>query len=168
MGLLPGKQSTAVLAFDEHYQEWLNAESFAAFDVRLLLCLPGHVLKRYHVVFDYPAGRFTLAQPGTVKPRGVRLATPIGTRSGFPRIELKIGDETHGFLLDTGATYTMISQELLEHWSNLHPDWKRITGAVGAANMMGGSMETKALMMRLPKLNRALEVLRQQIAQRKH
>jgi predicted aspartyl protease len=114
---------------------------------------PGHVLRRYHVVFDYPAGRFTLAQPGTAKPRGVRLAAPIGTRSGFPRIELKIGDETHGFLLDTGATYTMISQELLEHWSNLHPNWKRITGAVGAANMMGGSMETKALMMRLPKLN---------------
>ncbi len=30
--------------------------------------LPGHVLARYHVVFDYPSATFTLAQPGTVEP----------------------------------------------------------------------------------------------------
>jgi predicted aspartyl protease len=114
---------------------------------------PGHVLKRYHVVFDYPAGQFTLAQPGTIKPRGTRLVSPVGTPSGFPRIELKIGDETHGFLLDTGATFTMVSRELLERWAKLHPQWKRITGAVGAANMIGGPMESEALIMRLPRLN---------------
>jgi hypothetical protein len=114
---------------------------------------PGHVLRRYHVVFDYPTGRFTLAQPGSVKPHGVRLAAPVGMPSGFPRIELKVGHETYGFLLDTGATYTMISQELLDRWSQLHPDWKRNTGAVGPANMLGGPVESKALMMRLPKLD---------------
>lgn len=37
---------------------------------------PGHVLARYHVIFDYPAGELTLAEPGTVEPRGEPL--PMG------------------------------------------------------------------------------------------
>jgi hypothetical protein len=31
---------------------------------------PGHVLARYHVIFDYPKGEFTLAKPGVLKPQG--------------------------------------------------------------------------------------------------
>jgi hypothetical protein len=113
---------------------------------------PGHVLKRYHVVFDYPARLFTLARPGTLKPRGSRLATPIHERSGFPRIETRIGDSTSGFLLDTGASFTMISQEALERWAKENPRWRRATGAAGAANMGLGPMEAKLMMLRIPEM----------------
>lgn len=34
---------------------------------------PGHVLFRYHVIFDYPAGKFTIAQPGVIQPQGESL-----------------------------------------------------------------------------------------------
>jgi predicted aspartyl protease len=115
--------------------------------------LPGHVLKRYHVIFDYPGHRFTLAQSNTLKPRGVRIPSPINPRSGFPRLEAVIGGETYGFLLDTGASFTMISAELLSKWATDHTDWPHATGAVGAANMGLGPMEASATMLRLPQFN---------------
>jgi predicted aspartyl protease len=117
--------------------------------------LPGHVLKRYHVIFDYPGHRFTLAQPNTLQPRGVRLASPVNPRSGFPRLEAQIGGETYGFLLDTGASFTMISAELLGKWASAHADWPRATGAVGAANMGLGLVEANAAMLRIRQFNLA-------------
>jgi predicted aspartyl protease len=112
--------------------------------------LPAHVLMRYHVVFDYPGHRFTVAKPGALQPRGQRLVSPIDPRSGFPRLDVQIGGETFGFLLDTGASFTMISQEQLNKWAAAHTDWKRATGAVGCANMGLGPVEATATMMRLP------------------
>ena len=114
--------------------------------------LPARVLKNYHVIFDYPGHRFTLAKHGSLKPRGLRLAAPIHPRSGFPRLEVQIAGVAYGFLLDTGASFTMISQEVLEEWGAQHRDWPRATGAVGAANMALGQMEVGALMMRIPEL----------------
>ncbi|HKP14353.1 MAG TPA: retropepsin-like aspartic protease, partial [Blastocatellia bacterium] len=111
---------------------------------------PAHVLMRYHVVFDYPGHRFTLAKPGALKPRGTRMSSPINPRSGFPRLDVQVGGETFGFLLDTGASFTMISQEQLSKWAAAHADWKQATGAVGCANMGLGPMEAGATMMRLP------------------
>ena len=110
---------------------------------------PGHILMRYHVIFDYPGGKFTLARPGSQKPRGVPLPSPVSKTSGFPRIELTIGGESFGFLLDTGASYTMISQELLSSWADQHKDWKPAIGAVGAANMGLGQVEAKGLQLRV-------------------
>jgi predicted aspartyl protease len=105
--------------------------------------MPGHVLKRYHVVFDYPGKQFTLAIPGSLKPRGTRLDSPVQRQNGFPRIEAQIDGQNYGFLLDTGASFTMISQEVLNQWSGKHADWKRTVGAVGAANMGIGGMEAR-------------------------
>jgi len=116
---------------------------------------PGHVLKRYHVVFDYPGKLFTLSAPGGAKPRGSRLDSPVHPRSGFPRIEAQIDGQNYGFLLDTGASFTMISQEVLNQWSGRHPDWPRTLGAVGAANMGLGRMEAGATMMRIPQVKLA-------------
>ena len=117
--------------------------------------LPGHILKQYHVIFDYPGKQFTLAKPGSLKPRGTRMVSPVNEKSGFPRIEAQIGGETFGFLLDTGASFTMISQELMNRWITEHSDWQHTTGAFAAANMIGNPMEAKALMMRIPQVNLA-------------
>ena len=114
--------------------------------------LPARVLRNYHVIFDYPGHQFTLAKPGSVKQRGVRVASPIHPQSGFPRLEVQVGGQPYGFLLDTGASFTMISQEVLNQWGALHADWPQATGAVGAANMGLGPMEVNALMMRIPEL----------------
>jgi predicted aspartyl protease len=105
--------------------------------------LPGHVLARYHVVFDYPAGTFTIARPGALAPRGTAMAMPVSTEWGFPRTELQVDGTTHGFLLDTGASFTMVSDALLKAWGSAHADWKRYPGAYGDAATLGGkTLET--------------------------
>ena len=114
--------------------------------------LPAPLLRKYEVVFDYPARQFTMAQPGGLKPRGVQVPSPIAAESGFPRIELTVDGEKQGFLLDTGAAYTMISQTLIDKWKATHPNWPRCIGAVGAANMIGGAFDAKAEMLRVPEM----------------
>jgi predicted aspartyl protease len=120
----------------------INAEVF----------LPARVLMHYDVVFDYPARRFTIAKSTVLKHRSEGVPSPIQPDSGFPRVELSIDNKSYGFLLDTGAAYTMVSRELLESLAAQHPGWDRLTGAVGEANMIGSEMDTDALLLRLPQV----------------
>lgn len=101
--------------------------------------LPGHVLAKYHVVFDYPSGKFTIAKPNVLKPKGDALAMPINSESGFPRTEIEIDGKTYGFLIDTGASFTMVSEVLLKSLGATHPDWPRHPGGFGEAATLGGS-----------------------------
>lgn len=100
--------------------------------------LPGHVLAQYHVVFDYPRGAFALGENGSMTPEGDPLAMPVGSPSGFPRTVLGIDGTEYGFLLDTGASFTMVSEVLLTEWGEAHPEWSRHEGAVGDAITLGG------------------------------
>lgn len=77
--------------------------------------LPGHVLRNHDVVFDYPNYTFTISGPGTPKAEGLRLAAPVAAESGFPRVELEVDGEKLGFLLDTGAAFTMVSKTWFDH-----------------------------------------------------
>jgi predicted aspartyl protease len=105
--------------------------------------LPGHVLAQYHVIFDYPKGTFTIAKPGVLRSDGKPMAMSVAEKSGFPRTELEVDGKTQGMLLDTGASFTMVSQALLESWGKVHVDWKRHPGAFGEAATLGGqTLET--------------------------
>ena len=100
--------------------------------------IPGHVLAQYHVVFDYPAALFTIARTGVLKPKGSAMDMPVSKPQGFPRTELKVAGTTYGFLLDTGASFTMVSELVLSSWGSAHPGWPRDSGAVGDAKTLGG------------------------------
>jgi predicted aspartyl protease len=122
--------------------------------------LPGHVLERYHVIFDYPGHKFTLAAPGSVRPRGAAVPSPFRRENGFPRVEVAIGDRRVGFLLDTGASFTMISSAAVG-WSVVEPTfWPRCLGAIGPANM-GLPGDSKRLMLRIPEVRLGDFVLRE-------
>jgi len=110
--------------------------------------IPGRLLSKYYMIFDYPGHTLTFAPPGTVEPRGVKLKADIG-RTGFPRIEAEVGGQTYGFMIDTGASFTMVSRAAMEQWSKANPSWMTATGAFGFANMGGGRMEADALMLRI-------------------
>jgi predicted aspartyl protease len=99
---------------------------------------PGHVLARYHVIFDYPSGKFTIARPGVLTPRGEAMPMPVGKQSGFPRTEVEVAGQSYGFLLDTGAAFTMVSDALLKQWGNKHAEWARHAGGHGEAALLGG------------------------------
>lgn len=105
--------------------------------------LPGHVLAQYHVVFDYPARSFTIADAGELTPVGLPMPMPVSKPSGFPRTELVIDGEPVGLLLDTGASFSMVSEVALKRWGAAHPEWERRAGAVGDAVTLGGqTLET--------------------------
>jgi hypothetical protein len=101
--------------------------------------LPGHVLAKYHVIFDFPRLSFTLARPGVLHPQGRPMAMPVQKRSGFPRTEVTVDGVTYGFLLDTGASFTMVSEARLKAWGARHADWPRHAGAFGDAVLLGGA-----------------------------
>lgn len=108
--------------------------------------LPGHVLAQYHVVFDYPKRTFTLATSDVLTPRGTSLPMQVGNPSGFPRTELQIDGTSYAMLLDTGASFTMVSEVLLKAWGARHPQWPRYPGAYGEAATLGGqTLETMML-----------------------
>lgn len=126
--------------------------------------LPARVLRHYDVIFDYPGRRFTLAKAGTFKPEGVKIAAPISPDLAFPRVEVQIGGSIYGFLLDTGASFTMISRTALDQWTKDNPMWPKAVGAIGFANMLGGAKENEALMLRISELRIGSLVVKQPAA----
>jgi len=116
--------------------------------------LPSTVLKRYQVIYDYPKRELTLAEPGSLKPRGKRSSASINPETGIVQLDAVIDGENLSFALDNGASYSFVSDDLLEKLSKRHPEWLRITGAVGCANMWGWWPPQEATwpVMRLPEL----------------
>jgi hypothetical protein len=99
--------------------------------------LPATVLKQFDVVFDYPARRLTLALPGTLTPRGTRVAAGVKEKTGIVQIDASIDGEQLSFALDNGASYSFASAELLARVAKRHPGWPSATGALGCANIWG-------------------------------
>jgi hypothetical protein len=112
--------------------------------------VPARLLAHYDVVFDYPHRKFTLAKPGSMQHLGVKIPSPAFERTKFLRLEVGVGAEKVGFLLDTGGSFTMLSQVQMDRWN---AGAAKETGAVGFANMFGGPIEANANMMRLPDLS---------------
>jgi hypothetical protein len=99
--------------------------------------LPSTVLKKYQIVFDYPKKQFTIAEPGVIKPQGDRCEAAIHPDTGIVQVDAVIDGENYSFALDNGASYSFTSVDLLEKLSKRHPDWPRMLGAAGCANMWG-------------------------------
>jgi hypothetical protein len=99
--------------------------------------LPATVLKRYDVVFDYPAETLTIAKPGAEKPRGTRAPAIIHPETGIVQIDAAIEGENLSFALDNGASYSFTSEDFVARLIERHSEWPRCTGAVGCANIWG-------------------------------
>jgi len=114
--------------------------------------LPATVLRNYEAVFDYPAHSFTLAQTGNIAHRGMPVPMAIQPTTGFARVEIAIGGQDYGFMLDTGAAYTGISRTVIDRWIGKHPSWPHSLGAVGAANMVGKHFDATNELLRIPEI----------------
>lgn len=116
--------------------------------------LPSTVLKRYQVVFDYPKRELAIAMPGSLQHRGDRSPADVNNRTGIVQIDAVIDGDSSSFALDNGASFSFVSGELLERLSKKHPNWPRITGTAGCANMWGWwpPDEQTMTVMRLPEI----------------
>jgi hypothetical protein len=99
--------------------------------------LPATVLQRYHVIFDYPRSELTVAEPGTIEPRGERCTAAVHPTTGIVQIDAEIDGESMSFALDNGASYSFTSDETLARISERNASWPRRSGAVGCANIWG-------------------------------
>jgi hypothetical protein len=116
--------------------------------------LPSTVMKKYQVVFDYPAGQFTIAQPGSIEHRGTRVPLDLNPVTGIIQIDAIIAGDSFSFAMDNGASYSFISEGIVTRFNQEHPDWPHGNGALGCANIWGWWPQEAAWpVMRLPELS---------------
>jgi hypothetical protein len=115
--------------------------------------LPSMVLKNYHIIFDYPSGQLTIAEPGILKPRGIRSPATINPANGIIQMDAIIDGENYSFALDNGASFSFIPDDLEIKLSRKHPDWQNCKGAVGCANIWGWWPKEEAWpLLRIPEI----------------
>lgn len=117
--------------------------------MRAPLFLPGRFFRQFTATFDAPVGVLRLSPPGT-PPEGASLPATVHPHSGFVRVELDVLGERLGFLLDTGASYSMISEAVWRRWRADHPEWPTARGAFGVAQMTGAAFEAACRLVRVP------------------
>jgi hypothetical protein len=99
--------------------------------------LPSSVLRHYDVLVDFPDREFTIAQPGTLKFKGISSKVLVNSANGLIQIPSQIENRKYNLALDVGASISFLSQDLSDKLQAAHPDWPHMTGAVGPANMWG-------------------------------
>jgi hypothetical protein len=114
--------------------------------------LPASVLRDYDVVFDYPAGRLTLARPGVLEHRGVAVPCRVNALTGLFLVDAVVEGDTVQVGVDNGSAGTWVSGALAERWIARRPDRARASGAAGSANFFGFPFEAQGVLMRLPEI----------------
>ncbi|MBV8246725.1 MAG: retropepsin-like domain-containing protein [Candidatus Eremiobacteraeota bacterium] len=112
--------------------------------------LPARFLRGHRVLLDYPGRKFALDARSS---EGIPLPVDIDVQSGMPRLDAVIDGQHVGLLLDTGASFSMLSRSFMDALAARHADWHSVYGAYGAANMIGGRLEADARMLRVPQIS---------------
>jgi hypothetical protein len=116
------------------------------------ITIPASILRNYDVLIDFPDREFSIARPGTLKFKGVKSKMMVEPKSGLIQIPGKLENKNCNLLLDLGAPLTFLSGDLFAKLSTSHPGWPHLTGAIGPANLWGGSDETRWQLLRLDRL----------------
>jgi hypothetical protein len=114
--------------------------------------LPASVLRHYDVLVDFPDREFTIAQPGTLKFKGISSKVLVNAENGLIQVPSQIENKKYNLALDVGASISFLSQELSDKLQAAHPGWPNMTGAVGPANMWGWDEEPKWKLLRVDRL----------------
>jgi hypothetical protein len=131
----------------------IRAGRFALPGVQADCILPARCLRRLHVVFDYPARQLTVAEAGSVEPRGTPVPCPVNPATGLFMTDATIDGEPVKLGVDTGSAGTWVSDTLTSAWLARHPDWPNAVGAAGSTNFFGFPFETQGKLVRLPTLS---------------
>jgi len=92
--------------------------------------LPSAVLDNYDVVFDYQNREFTIGEPGTAQFKGKPTKVLIDA-AGLIQIPSQIEGQSYNLALDTGASISSVSSDLLTVWHKAEPTWPFMTVPLG-------------------------------------
>ena len=135
------KEAKAAMGFDS-----IAPGSTAEFTV------PSTVLRHYDVQVDYLNRELILAAPGTLRFEGDSAKVMVNPQNGLIQIASTLGGEKQNLALDLGASWSLISSEVVEKLRKANPSWPHMTGAVGSANMWGDAEEARWELLRIPSL----------------
>jgi hypothetical protein len=99
--------------------------------------LPSTVLKKYHIIFDYPSRMITIAEPGILKPRGIPSPAIINHVNGIIQMDALVDGKYYCFAFDNGASFSYVPDDIIASLLEHHPDWPNSKGAAGCANIWG-------------------------------
>ncbi|HEY1659262.1 MAG TPA: PDZ domain-containing protein [Candidatus Sulfotelmatobacter sp.] len=114
--------------------------------------LPSTVLRNYDVLVDFPDREFTIAEPGSLKFKGVSTKAAVNASNGLVQIPSRIADKKYNLALDVGSSISFLNDELFDQLAAAHSDWPHMAGAVGPANMWGLPDEPDWKLMRIDRL----------------
>lgn len=116
--------------------------------------LPAGMLKKYQLVIDYAQRTLTLAEPGTLRPRGLAVPFQMNEKTGLISVDTTISGKTYRMTIDNGSAYTWLRKTTAQEWLQAHPEWQRGTGAVGPSNMRmaDDGIEAAGILLRIPEV----------------
>ena len=114
--------------------------------------LPSTVLRNYDVSVDYLNREFSIAAPGSLPFKGTSAKVTINPQNGLVQVPAKIAGGSYNLALDLGASFSLVSADLLEKWQRANPQWPHMIGAVGPANMWGSNEEPREALLRIPSI----------------
>lgn len=114
--------------------------------------IPSTILRNYDVLLDFPGRKFTIGPRGSLKFNGTRTKAVVDSTTGLIRISSQIENKKYGLDLDLGSSMSSLSKELFEKLTAAHPEWPKMVGAVGPANVNGSRDELKQRLMRVDRL----------------
>jgi hypothetical protein len=130
----------------------VDAASGVAPGLNAEITIPSTVLRHYDVLVDFADHKFSIGAPGTVQFRGPGGKVLINGENGLIQVPTQIDKKKYNLALDLGSSISFLSAELFDKFATAHPDWPRLTGAVGSANMWGAAEEAKWRVMRLDRV----------------
>src|SRR5215469_10686331 len=130
----------------------VNAASVLAAGMNADLNLPASVLRQYDVLIDFPGHKFSIGSPGSIHFLGSSSKVVINAENGLVQVPSRIENKKCNLALDLGSSISLLSEELFDSLAKEHPDWPRMTGAVGSANMWGADAEAAWKVMRLDRV----------------
>jgi hypothetical protein len=113
--------------------------------------IPSSVLRNYDVLINYSDREFSIGLPGSLQFKGVKSKMLVNT-NGLVQVSSKIENKNYNLGLDVGSSISFLAEDLFEKLAAAHSDWPHIVGAVGPANLWGGTDETKWKLMRIDRL----------------
>jgi hypothetical protein len=114
--------------------------------------IPATVLRHYDVLVDFPGRKFSIGAPGTIRFQGPSGKVQINSQNGLIQMPSRIENKKYNLALDLGACISFLSDEVFDPLAATHPDWPRMTGAVGSANMWGMDEESNWKVMRVDRV----------------
>jgi len=130
----------------------VNEAAVLAGGVNAEINIPSSVLRHYDVLVDFVDRKFSIGAPGTIHFHGSAAKALVNAGNGLIQVPSQIEGKKYNLALDVGSSISFLSEELFHKLAATHPDWPRMTGAVGSANMWGAPEETKWQVMSVGRL----------------